>query len=114
MNKEFLIDWVSKATVDYYENGPKTVYIAKNGNEVLFFFADRYHPRWRPKVQIVWLKDGESKVVWQDIERNGDVIHSTGNASDDDYNMSSTELIEDLWITLIKTHEKQQALIFHI
>lgn len=103
MNADWLAGWIKFADVDKYTNGNKEVYVATKGNEQLILTCQRvaYPPSDMlfPHANIVWIKDGEAELVYQDIidDVYGQVKHSTGNISGD---FGARENVETIWCAL--------------
>ncbi len=101
LKAETLATWIQSAKVDLYEKENKQVFIASKHNEHLIFTSHRvqYPHGLHPHVNIVWIKDGESVLVSQDIldETYEQIKHSTGNLIGDH---SHGENIETIWRSL--------------
>lgn len=99
LTAEFLVGWLKSANVAKYENPGKTiVFVAKKDNEELFFSLDRTKDCGHPDISVIWLKDGETQVVHQDIKQDGEKIHSVGNLWGED--------LEEICVALFKNSDK--------
>jgi hypothetical protein len=103
MNAEYLATWIDLAKVDKYEHENKQVFVATNVNEQLILTCHRveYPHGLHPHVILVWIKDGTSELLYQDIldDKFGQMKHSTGNLTGE---YTARENIETVWVALVK------------
>ena len=104
MHTNFLVSWIESAEVDSYKKENKQVYIATNESQQLILTCEEvlYPSQSRqsriPHINVVWIDNGKSEILHQDIIKNGYNIHSTGNIEGD---FGPRENVETIYVALI-------------
>lgn len=104
MHTNFLVPWIESAEVDSYKKENKQVYIATNESQQLIltceqvFYPSQSSQSRHPHINVVWIDNGKSEVLYQDIVKNGYNIHSTGNLEGD---FGSRENVERIYVVLV-------------
>jgi hypothetical protein len=97
MKAEFLAKWIASANVDHYKNEKqnKEVFIATENNKQLVLTCCRvsYPNGVYAHINIVWIDNGVSKLIYQDILSEGRIVCSTGCIEGDFTARENVEII---------------------